>query len=249
MAFYWGVGLAFALAFMKTPRGQQLAAASAAGDWRETSLPLLVASILMMGASIFAARNAFAMPRDLKANWIFRMVPPRDGREHALGRWRAMIAVTVVPVCAIAALACFPTWPWTAAVGHVAALALFGLALVSVVDGGARTIPFACSYLPGRSRFHIVFAVIVAVVIPIVITAAESERDALDHATSYGAMIGVLVVFWLFSRWRNRRLARPDDVLQDFDVEPADRLVTLDLWDSRLGTVALPKDLPAQKPA
>src|SRR4029077_883679 len=208
MAFYWGVGLAFALAFMKTPRGQQLAAASAAGDWRETSVPLLVASILMMGASIFAARNAFAMPRDLKANWIFRMVPPRDGREHALGRWRAMIAVTVVPVCAIAALACFPTWPWTAAVGHVAALALFGLALVSVVDGGARTIPFACSYLPGRSRFHIVFAVIVAVVIPIVITAAESERDALDHAASYGAMIGVLAVFWLVSRRRNRRFAR-----------------------------------------
>jgi hypothetical protein len=248
MAFYWGVGLAFALAFMKTPRGQQLAAASAVA-WRETSLPLLVASILMMGASIFAARNAFAMPRDLRANWIFRMVPLRDGREHAAGRWRAMVAVTVVPVCAIAALACFPIWPWPAALGHVAALALFGLTLVSVADGGAHAIPFACSYLPGRSRFHIVFAVIVAAVIPIVIMAAEFERDALEHAARYGAMIGVLAVFWLLSRWRNLRLARPDDVSPDFDVEPADRLVTLDLWDSRLGTVALPKDLPAQPQA
>jgi hypothetical protein len=35
------------------------------------------------------------------------------------------------------------------------------------------------------------------------------EFDALDHAARDGAMIGVLAVFWLLSRWRNRRLALP----------------------------------------
>jgi hypothetical protein len=49
-------------------------------------------------------------------------------------------------------------------------------------------------------------------IIPVVLTAAEFERDALDHAARYGAMIGVLA-------------------------------------DSRLGTLALPKDLRAQPPA
>jgi hypothetical protein len=87
------------------------------------------------------------------------------------------------------------------------------------------------------------------VIIPIVITAAEFERDALDHAARYSAMISVLGIFWLLSRWRNRRLALPDDVSPDFDVEPADSLVTLDLRDSHLGTLALPKDLRAQPPA
>ena len=85
-----------------------------------------------------------------------------------------------------------------------------------------------------------------AVIIPVVFTA---EFGALDHAARDGAMIVVLAVFWLLSRWLNRRIALPGDVSPDFDVEPADRLVTLDLWDSRLGTLALPKDLRARPPA
>ena len=247
MAFYWGTGFAFALAFIKTPTGQQLAAASVDGAAREISVPLLVASILMMGASVFAARNAFAMPRDLKANWIFRIVP-LDGRGHASGRLRAIVAVTVVPVCALAAAACFPLWPWRAALGHVAALALFGLTLLDATEGGTQKIPFACSYLPGRSRFHIVFAAIVGVIIPLVIAAATFERDALGNAARYSLMISALAVAWLLARWRVRRLAHPDDRSPAFDDEPADRIVTLDLWDSRLGTLALQKDLHARPP-
>jgi CubicO group peptidase (beta-lactamase class C family) len=241
MAFYWGAGFAFAIAFVKTPTGQRLAAGSDSGAWHETSVPLLVASILMMGASIVAARNAFAMPRDLKANWIFRMAPPRDGREYAVGRRRAMIAVTVVPVCAMAALLCVPIWPWQAALGHVAALGLLGLVLVDAADAGTRKIPFACSYLPGRSRFHLVFVVIVVVVIPLVLAAASFERDALQNPARYGAMIGLLVVVWLLARWRIRRLVHPDDGAPAFDDEPADRLVTLELWDSRVaGPISSP---------
>ena len=70
LAFYWGLGFAVAMIFLKTPRGQQLAEVSVAGAWHETSVPLLVSSIVMAGFAALAARLAFAMPRDLRANWI-----------------------------------------------------------------------------------------------------------------------------------------------------------------------------------
>jgi hypothetical protein len=136
-----------------------------------------------------------------------------------------MVAVTVFPVCAMAAALCFPLWPWHAALGHVAALAMLGCLLIAAVDNGSRRIPFACSYLPGRSRFHIVLVVIVVIIIPLVIAAATFERDALQDPVRYSAMIGGLVAGWLLARWR-RNVAQPE-----FNDEPADRLVTLELWD------------------
>jgi len=145
-----------------------------------------------------------------------------------------MIAVTVVPVCAMALLLCVPIWPWQAALGHVAALGLLGLILVDAADAGTRKIPFACSYLPGRSRFHLVFVVIVVVVIPLVLAAASFELDALQNPARYGAMFGLLVVVWLLARWRIWRLVHPDDGAPAFDDEPGDRVVTLELWDSRV---------------
>ena len=68
MAFYWGLGFAVTVAFAKTPRGQGLASAGDSAPWHEGSVPFLIASILMLGASIFAARSAFAMPRELSSN-------------------------------------------------------------------------------------------------------------------------------------------------------------------------------------
>src|SRR5215831_4729630 len=47
LAFYWGLGCAFTLVFLKTPRGRHLAAIAATGDWRETSVPVIVSSVLI----------------------------------------------------------------------------------------------------------------------------------------------------------------------------------------------------------
>ena len=98
LAFYWGLGFALAMIFLKTPRGQQLAEVSVAGAWHETSVPLLVSSIVMVGFAALAARLAFAMPRDLQANWIFRIVPVRGGPRYVAARRRALVVVSAAPV-------------------------------------------------------------------------------------------------------------------------------------------------------
>ena len=51
----------------------------------------------MMGFAVLAARLAFAMPRDLPANWIFRIVPFRGGARYVRARRRALLVVSVGP--------------------------------------------------------------------------------------------------------------------------------------------------------
>ena len=49
------------------------------------------------GLSVIGARLAFALPLDLRANWIFRIMPPPEVRDYLVARRRAMLAVGVVP--------------------------------------------------------------------------------------------------------------------------------------------------------
>jgi hypothetical protein len=233
MAFYWGFGFALAVAFTKTPRGEALAAAGDVGAWHETSVPLLTASILMMAASAVAARSAFAMPRDLASNWIFRVLPLRDPRVYGVARRRAMLAVSVAPVTMMAAVVFFWMWPPLPALGHVVALAILGLTIVEYAECGARSIPFTCSYLPGRSQMHIALVVLVLLVLPLVVGAASLEREALQVGTRYAAMLAVLGGAWAAARCRTFWRAPAVDGLPAFDGEPEDRVATLELWDSR----------------
>jgi len=174
------------------------------------------------------------MPRDFSANWIFKMLPLRDGRVYAAARRRAMVSVSVVPVCAIAAIAFFSMWPWIPAATHLLALALLGLTLIELAERGTAAIPFAASFLPGRSRIHISAAIVVLLIIPLVLAVATLEVDALRDGMKCGLMVVGLVLAWMAARCRTIWIARLEAATPVFDTEPEDRLVTLELWDSRL---------------
>jgi hypothetical protein len=235
MAFYWGLGCAFAMGFIKSPRGQQFAAAVEPGSWYDTSLPFLVASILIMEAAVLAARNAFAMPQDLAANWIFRMVPLRDDRLYGVARRRALLAVSVLPVCAISVAACLTVWPWGPALRHALALALLGTTFVEIADRGTRRIPFTCSYLPGKSQFHIRALIVVLIAVPLVIGAASFEREALRDGGRYALTLAVLGAALAAAKCRTAWW--PAAEMATFEDEPDDRVPTMDIWDCLPGRV------------
>ena len=122
----------------------------------------------------------------------------------------------------------------SAVTSTVLAVALLGLTLIELTEGGTRTIPFAASFLPGRSRIHISAAVVVLVVVPLVLGAATLELDALRDGTKCGLMLAGLALAWMAARCRTIWLARATAAAPIFDTEPEDRVVTLELWDSRL---------------
>jgi CubicO group peptidase (beta-lactamase class C family) len=235
LAFYWGIAFALTAMLLKTPRGQELAESAARG-WQEGSVPLLVASIWMMGFAVLATRSAFSLPRDLSANWIFRIVPIPGARQCVRARRRAMAIVSVLPVWAAAAATFLWMWPAAPAVGHLVALGLLGVTLVEISLSGVQKLPFTCSYLPGKSRVHIWIYVLCVLVVPLTFAAAELEQDALQNASSFAAMLGVLGILWMGARWRAASFANSEAALAAFEDEPTERLVTLDVWDTRFAS-------------
>ncbi len=232
LAFYWGVAIAIAIVFVKSPRGQQFAEVPGGDTWLETSGPLIVSSMVMMGLAVLAARLAFAMPRDLHSNWIFRIVPNAGATQVLKARRRALAIVSIAPVLTLWAVVLLARWPWQPALGHLVALGVFGVILVEVALIGALKIPCACSYLPGKSHINVVVCAAALVLLPIVMRAASVERDALQDPTTYAAMLGGLCVIWI-GVTRAIAWASASSPQLTFDDEPAQRAVTLELWDSR----------------
>lgn len=235
LAFYWGIAFALTVLFLKTPRGQRLAAEGSLLSWQEASVPLLVSSILMMVCAVVAGRLAFAMPRDLRANWVFRIMPVQIGPRYVAARRRALAAVSVGPAWTVWAVVVLSTWPWRPAVAHLVALGMFGLLLVEVCLSGVQKIPFTCSYLPGKSRLQLVGYMGAAALLPATMEAATFERAALQDPARYAVMLSVIAAAWLGVRaanvWLGSAAAAPD-----YDDQPLGQLTTLQLWDSRFST-------------
>jgi len=98
---------------------------------------------------------------------------------------------------------------------------------------GTTTIPFTRSYLPGKSQFHIAAVIGLVLVLPLTISAARFERDALQDGVVYSEMMAALAVMWTLLRYRTAWLESTDGSQVEFDGKPADRPLTLEVWDSR----------------
>jgi hypothetical protein len=225
LVFYLGIGFASTIFFLKSPVARQISTASAADPWHQPSMPLLAASILLMGFWVLGIRVAFSLPLDLHANWIFRIAPLRAGAELLVARRRSLLVLSVLPVWLGSAALFLSLWPWRAALGHLAVLALLGVILSELCLAGAQKIPFTCSWLPGKSNFHITFWICVALIVQMIGRAAEYERRALGNGTGYLTLLAILSVVAVCARLRTKS----DDAALAFEEVPSWKLVTLEL--------------------
>ena len=242
LAFYLGMGFAAAIFFMNLsappPIVDQTAAtvAMAAADrpWHEESGWLLASSILMLAFSVLGARLAFALPLDLRANWIFRIMPTREGREYLVSRRRAMLAVGVLPVWAVFAVLLLSAWPWLPAIGHLIVLGLLGAILTELGLRGVQKIPFTCSYLPGKSAFHVSFWVFFLIGVPIALKASSLEQEALQDPAGFAGMLSVFAIVLIALRWWNWRAANSGETEPRFEEELPGQMLSLNVWDSQI---------------
>jgi hypothetical protein len=230
-AFYWGLGFAIAVVLVKVPRAEHLRAPIESEAWSEASLPLMISSLLMLMCTVLGARLASAMPRDLAANWIFRVLPVPGGHRFVAARRRALGMIGVAPVVAVSVVVFGVAWPWPQALLHVAVLALTGSALVELALGGTQRIPFTCAYLPGRTRVHVTLYVIGVLLVPLTVMAAQYERDALTEPKRIGVVFVALLGAWLLLRGRTAWVTAPG-AEPAFD-EDGDSMVSLGVSDKR----------------
>ncbi|MFN0164871.1 MAG: serine hydrolase domain-containing protein, partial [Bryobacteraceae bacterium] len=221
LAFYLGIAFALTIFLLKNPAAQRQQFDAPVSDaWNQVSAPALAASLVIMGFWVVGTRVVFSMPVDLQANWIFRVTPVAGGPELLKARRRALVGLSVAPCWAGSAILFLGLWPWRPAAGHLMVLALLGLILAEICLHGVQKIPFTCSYLPGRSNFHMTFWLCIGLLMQGLTKAAEFEQRALDHPAAYAVMLGILGAGLVAARWRTARIAESTEGELQFEESP-----------------------------
>jgi hypothetical protein len=225
LSFYLGTGFAIVILLTRIGAGPQQHPVQAPVP---LSVPVLLASVLMLAFWVAGTRAVFALPLELRANWIFRAIPIGGVAECLRAGRRALLTLSVVPLCALAAAVYFCLGPWRPVAEHLLALALLGVILCEVCLQEFRKIPFTCSYLPGKSRMHMA----VMVVWPLLALSAAGvgwESRILNDPARYLEMIAVLAGIALVARWRAQRLAKSEEADMRFEESQAPAVQTLGL--------------------
>ncbi len=215
LAFYLGIGLAFALASARS-----VIQGRSPHSWNDIDGPLLVSSIVVLCLCVLGIRVVFTMPIALAANWIFRVTATRGATGYLEAGRRALLLLSVAPVWAVSAILLRAVWLPAHAVGHLLVLALLGLMFVELSFHGFRKIPFTCSYLPGKANIHVVSGAYALVMLAITDLFVQFERIALRGLPRFAVFIAVLgTVALLIRRRTNASLRAPGAELR-FDELP-----------------------------
>lgn len=222
LSFFLGAAFTIVILYVKTPLAHSsLLDASGGSPWRVVNVPLLVSSIVMMLFSVIGMRVVFAMPTELRANWVFRATNLYRVSDYLKATRRSLLALAVLPVWTIWAGVFLWLWPLRPALEHLAVLALLGTVLVDACLYGFHKIPFTCSYLPGKANIYYVFFPSAMLSIWILDRAALLERNALEHPTQYAIALLVLGVAAVLLRWCTVALSRSEGSEVRFEeVEP-----------------------------
>jgi hypothetical protein len=87
-----------------------------------------------------------------------------------------------------------PLWPWTRAAAYLSILALLGLVLLELCLTGPNKLPFACSYLPGRTNVHLTIGPVVALITTGIVRGALVLRQAIDDIRQTAMFLLALAV-------------------------------------------------------
>jgi hypothetical protein len=116
------------------------------------------------------------------------------------------LVIALAPVWLLLAFLFLFRWPTWPVAGHLAVLGLVGVIVVELCLHGFYKFPFACSYLPGQPKVHVVFWGLLLVLVPL--SAARVERGMLNRPFSYLCMVALLATIAAAVRWRTAASAK-----------------------------------------
>ncbi|MGH9607037.1 MAG: hypothetical protein ACRD3N_15220 [Terracidiphilus sp.] len=199
----------------------------------------LMSTLVMLCLAVLGLRSIFSLPVSLKANWVLQVTQLSPSEHYIAATRRAMLATATIPVwLTTAGLALFYR-PWHQVAEHLLVLALAGSVITDVSLIGISKIPFACSYLPGKSNVQYIFWAYALVFVPLAISFSSYEQSGLNRPLACTVLVAELSVaalgLWLFNRHRAKSA-----VLYYEELEP-DVITTLGIgtWQPRDGEVAV----------
>lgn len=216
-AFYWAVVFAIAVSTLRS---------EGAGGWRlPVTQAFMMPTFAVMCLAVVGLRSTFALPVSLHANWVLQVTQLNPSQRYIAGARRALLLLSVAPAFGLAVLLGLGFRPWGHVAEHLAVLAAVGWILAELCLIGVEKIPFACSYLPGKTNLQYLFWAFVVVFFVVAVSLANEEMKLLGHPVQFAALLGTLVAIAAGLWVLNRRRARAA-VLYYEELEP-DTITTL----------------------
>jgi hypothetical protein len=168
----------------------------------------LISTLMMLCLAVVGLRSIFSLPVSLKANWVLQVTQLGPPEKYIAATRRAMLVMATVPVWLTAAGLALCYRPWHQAAEHLLVLALAGSIITDTCLIGVSKIPFACSYLPGKSNVQYVFWAYAAVFTPLAMSFSRYEQEVLDRPLAYIELVAALAIAAAGLWTVNRRQAK-----------------------------------------
>jgi hypothetical protein len=203
--------------------------------WRHT-LPLIISSV-PIGISfvmLTGVRYSFLLPVQLRANWIFQLTESQD-RSHWLAALEHFVMLFIIfPVHSLTFVIAVPVLGWHVATCMVILQLLVSCCEFELLFNGWQQLPFACSYVPGKSQLATVIAWWVFMLGFLVPTLAKVILVISRLTVGYLTGLGILLVLfrWLHTLrregWDDTNLVYEDsdDVVVDLGIGDAAYAIT-----------------------
>lgn len=190
-------------------------------------VPLILMTLIMTGM-----RALFALPTEIRANWVFRLAEPVRP-DFALGGAAAALAwCAVLPAAAVAAISVSWLWGVFAGIQHAMFCSVLGIVLIQVLVRGLDKIPFTCTYVPGKSRVTSYWPAYLMAFATLTYGMASLEGMLLKSVAAYLTVTGILGALAAGLRWSRIRAARQLVSLR-FQEEEPDQPTLLSLTATR----------------
>jgi hypothetical protein len=223
-AFYLCLGLAVSL----FSTGIAQTRLESIGKSSQLPGPYLAASLMILCFALLGLRLVVAIPVALRANWIFQLTQIHGPGVYVRAVRQTLLGLSVIPAWLLIAAVMLWQFPlWTTLV-HLLALCIVGFILIDIALLSLPKLPFACSYLPGKAKLHLLFWGGVIVGIPLANQAGSFESWFLISGLRSALLIAVLASCAIAVRqWTMQRGKRVEKMIFQ-EEEPLD-LISLKL--------------------
>jgi hypothetical protein len=229
MSIYVGVGLALIVTVVTTDllRFGQDALLSPLAPWPRRGAPpaaILVMPLMVSAALGCGVRILIAIPAEMGARWIFQTSALSPWHADAAAH-KALLLIVVPPVMLTAALSAGTLWGAQMGALHAVYCGALAILLCEILLVTYRGIPLTRPYIPGSSRFHMLWIVYISAFMLYTYTSTRLEIDLLRFGgprvvlRAAAIFCGFALAFWA---WRKFKLRALDAVPFEAEVDEAE---------------------------
>ncbi len=210
--------------------GLAVLVARGGNSWMYRPTPeLLPAPPILAFFILCGMRHVFAVPAELRANWMFQVSDRGEARRCLAGVKKAMIVLGVVPLFALLLPLHVLFWGWRPALLHMLFGAVVAWLLVEVLLANFEKFPFTCSYLPGKANLKVSWPIYLFGFTTYISACLALEYWMLQRPVRFLWLAAVAIVVHgavAIYRWR----VVGHQVTLVFEDQPEPLVRTLNLW-------------------